>query len=207
MQINLENCSYDYLPNKEHIHLYQYKDMFRMNTDSVLLGNFIDLPDKSLVLDIGTNNGVLLLYASCFNYQTLVGIDINDKAIELAKYNLELNHVQNYELYCKDLLDFEYDSLFDVIICNPPYFSNSTKSDNKSLMDAKHDTNLTLENLFDKVNKLLKKDGSFYLIHRLDKLDKINAIINNLNMRIYRKNIVNRKQNKDVVLLEIKYKE
>ena len=51
--------SFDYLPDTN-IYLKQRKDMFRVNTDTHLLGNFMLVKKNESVLDIGTNNGALL---------------------------------------------------------------------------------------------------------------------------------------------------
>ena len=59
--------------------------MFCINTDTQVLGEFLEVYKKDRVLDIGTNTGALLIYASLFNPTKLVGIDINDKALALAK--------------------------------------------------------------------------------------------------------------------------
>ena len=45
--------TYDYLPGTQ-IYLHQRKDMFRMNTDTALLGNFMKVKEDESVLDIGT---------------------------------------------------------------------------------------------------------------------------------------------------------
>ena len=77
----------DYLPNHEEIKIYQDDEMFCINTDTMVLGEFLDIKKKDIVLDIGTNTGALLLYASKFKPKKLIGIDINEKALELAKEN------------------------------------------------------------------------------------------------------------------------
>ena len=53
----------DYLPNTN-IYLYQDSEMFRINSDTRYLGEFINVKQSEVVLDIGTNNGALLLYAN-----------------------------------------------------------------------------------------------------------------------------------------------
>ena len=113
----------DYLPNRKEIKLYQDDDMFCINTDTYVLGEFLNIYKQDTVLEIGTNNGALLLYASRFNPKSMVGIDINEKAIELAKKNMELNNIENVTLKVADGNTYQ-DSEVDVIIFNPPYFKS-----------------------------------------------------------------------------------
>ena len=54
----------DYLPKHKDIVMYQDDTMFRINTDTMVLGEFLEVYKKDTVLDIGTNNGALLLYAN-----------------------------------------------------------------------------------------------------------------------------------------------
>ena len=56
----MENYTYDYI-NGTDIYLYQHKKMFRINTDTALLAQFMKVKKGERVLDIGTNNGALLL--------------------------------------------------------------------------------------------------------------------------------------------------
>ena len=92
----------DFLPNHNDLKLYQDDEMFCINTDTMVLGEFLEVYRNDVVLDIGTNTGALMLYASLFNPRRLVGIDINNKALELARKNMELNNVKNYELIHAD---------------------------------------------------------------------------------------------------------
>lgn len=203
--MNKEDYTFDYLPNQNHLKLFQHKYMFRMNTDSCLLGNFLKLSSNSRVLDIGTNNGVLLLYASVYNCKELVGIDINDEAIKLANYNLTYNHVQNFHLYSLSVQEFKDINLFDVIICNPPYFQNSLKNSNPYLSLARHEDNLPLPILFKKVDELLKKDGSFYLVHRYQRYMDILKELSLYSLKIVDSQFIENKktQNPETILLKI----
>jgi tRNA1(Val) A37 N6-methylase TrmN6 len=81
----MDNLTLDYLPNHPNIKIYQHKKMFRINTDTALLGEFLDFEPNLDILDIGTNNGALLLYSSLLKPKNIVGIDINNEALEIAK--------------------------------------------------------------------------------------------------------------------------
>lgn len=199
--MNKEDLTFDYLPQKKEVHLYQHPKMFRINTDTGLLGNYLKIPFQARVLDIGTNNGALLLYASTFPYKELVGIDIQPLAIEIAKMNMELNHITNFQLYVKDIQTFEDPEGFDVIICNPPYFHQQTQNQNKDLALARHDTYLSLQTLFFKVFQLLKNTGVFYFIHRYDRYDEIVNELQHQHLKIIEKKEIYSKPNQPKTVL------
>lgn len=164
----------DYLPNHQDIKLYQDDEMFCINTDTMVLGEFLNIYRNDTVLDIGTNNGALLLYASRFNPKKLIGIDINEKAINLAKKNMELNNIKNYELKVIDASLYVSEEM-DVIIFNPPYFK--TKEDNKSNNDyltlAKHEGQFTLKKMVETINRNLKNNGTLYFLFQTSRLNEV----------------------------------
>lgn len=164
----------DYLPNHKDIKLYQDDEMFCINTDTMVLGEFLNIYRNDTVLDIGTNNGALLLYASRFNPRKLIGIDINEKAINLAKKNMELNNIKNYELKVIDASLYVGEEV-DVIIFNPPYFK--TKEDNKSNNDyltlAKHEGQFTLKKMVETINRNLKNNGTLYFLFQTSRLNEV----------------------------------
>lgn len=160
--------SYDYLPNTN-IKLKQLDNMFKMNTDTHLLGNYIDIRPNDVILDIGTNNGALLLYASRHKYKKLIGVDINKKALQCAKENFKLNNI-DVEIYNIKVQDLKIDNV-DVIICNPPYFTNEKFINKKDeILNARHDIELSLNDLFKSYRSLLKDSGRIYMIYRASKI-------------------------------------
>jgi tRNA1(Val) A37 N6-methylase TrmN6 len=149
--------------------------MFRINSDTSLLGNYLRVNENETVMDIGTNNGALLLYASRYQPKLLIGVDIFEEALSLAKINFELNKITNYQLIHKPLQEIKINDL-DVIIANPPYFKMVDKLDtdfSSYRFVARHEIKLTLEEIFIFVSKCLNKKGRFYLINRLSRLNEI----------------------------------
>lgn len=148
----------------------QHPDMFHMNVDSIMLGHFIKPKSTDVVLDVGTNNGVLLLYASLHNPKKLIGIDVFEEAIVLAKENMQQNNVS------ADLrvIPFqEFNERVDMIVCNPPYFTGKNRSDNRFLEVARHEVHLNLETLFSKSSKLLREKGRLCIIYPAYRLQEI----------------------------------
>lgn len=167
--------SFDYLPETT-LEIKQRKDMFRINSDTHYLGKFICVKEDESVLDVGCNNGALLLYASLFHPKVLVGIDYFQEALTLAQENMKHNQVEAEFIHTK-IQNFNH-SPFDVIICNPPFFkvnenSNVNVNESEYLRVARHEEMLTLEELFIHVRRLLKDEGRFYLVHRTMRLTEI----------------------------------
>ena len=170
----------DHLPKHEDIKIYQDDEMFCINTDTMVLGEFLEVYKQDVVLDIGTNTGALMLYASLFNPRRLVGIDINKKALELAKKNMELNNIQNYELIHADGNTFRLDEEVDVVIFNPPYFKTPSKDlgNNEYLALAKHEDNFSLESMVNCINRNLRNNGTVYFLFQTSRLNEVIKLFN-----------------------------
>lgn len=164
---------FDYLPNHKEITLYQRDDMFRLNTDSALLGEFFCFNDGESLLDIGTNNGVQLLYASLKAKGKLFGIDIFQEALELCKKNLKLHNI-DATLIKADAATYVSEKV-DVIVSNPPFFKKdgATPSTKEFIDVARREVYLSLDALFNTVCLNLKDNGRFYLVHRFDRKNEI----------------------------------
>lgn len=164
----------DYLPNRENYKMYQDDTLFCINTDTFVLGEFLNIYRQDTVLDIGTNTGALLLYASRFTPKKMIGIDINEKAIELARKNMELNNINNCELIVADGNTYQGEEV-DVIIFNPPYFKarEEDKSKNEYLSLAKHETNFSLPSMIDCIARNLKNNGTLYFLFQTSRMNEV----------------------------------
>ncbi len=141
----------------------------KVGTDGVLLGAWIK-PEKNIkcILDIGTGTGLLALMLAQKSKAIIDAIDIDESAVDQANENfnnsfwperLKAIHCsfQNFS----NITSFKY----DLIVSNPPFFSDSYKNTDSSRTLARHsDESLSFEALIAGVVKLLSPDGRFYLI-------------------------------------------
>lgn len=175
----------DYLPNHPELKIYQDDEMIKINTDTQVLGEFLEVYKNDVVLDIGTNTGALLLYANMFKPKKLIGIDINKKAIELCEKNMLLNGIDNYELKVSDAMTYTGEEV-DVVICNPPYFK--TKEDNKAhneyLSLAKHEGNFTLEGLLSTTSRNLKLNGTFFMLFTSSRISEVLILLEKYHLKV-----------------------
>ncbi|MBP5327870.1 MAG: methyltransferase [Bacteroidales bacterium] len=141
----------------------------KVGTDAVLLGA-LSSPDNEpkRILDIGTGCGVIaLMMAQRFPSATIHAIDIDNPSTIVASDNFRLSpwhtriHCQNISLQKYVLLA---NDSFNLIISNPPYYSNSLKNSDPQKRKARHDDSLTPVELFECSFLLLKQQGELWII-------------------------------------------
>ena len=141
----------------------------KIGTDSVLLSAWTSIennPDS--ILDIGAGTGILsLMLAQRSDAQNIEAIEIDDDAFEQCSENFE-NSPWSDRLFCyhASLLEFteEIEDKYDLIICNPPFYSENYKSSNASRDQARFNDAMPFEHLMYAVAKLLITTGVFSVI-------------------------------------------
>ena len=149
--------------------ILQEKSAMKVGTDGVLLGAWTSIKHNPYsILDIGTGTGLIALQlAQRSNAEIIDAIEIEDNAYEEAVENFEQSNWSD-RLFCyhASLAEFvdEIDDEYDLIISNPPFYTDDYKSDNLERNKARFTKSLSFEELIDSVNKLLAKDGVFSVI-------------------------------------------
>lgn len=141
----------------------------KIGTDGVLLGAWASV-NKNLfsVLDIGAGTGVLsLMTAQRSHAKTIEAVEIDADAFEQCSENFE-NSSWADRLFCyhASLLEFveEVEDEYDLIICNPPFYSEDFKTDNKSRDLARFNDAMPFEHLIYAVANLLSESGIFSVV-------------------------------------------
>ena len=193
--------------------IYQpYADVMKVSTDSVLLGCFANVENinQGNALDIGCGTGLLCLMLAQKNRSLkIIGIDINANACECAQYNVKQSpFYQQIEINNISLKNFLRKSNFsyDVIISNPPYFSNSLQSQRTEKNIYRHQQEMTYEELLKSVNVLLKDEGLFYVVIPYYEEKQFRALINDHNLYIHKTLVVwahPKKQHPHIFIFEI----
>ena len=76
--------------------LIQNKEWFCFGIDSILLSNFAkEIKKDERIIDLGCGNGILeLLFAKKSKAREIIGIEVQEDVYQLAKRNVEMNHLQ-----------------------------------------------------------------------------------------------------------------
>ncbi|WP_203256025.1 tRNA1(Val) (adenine(37)-N6)-methyltransferase [Hyunsoonleella ulvae] len=141
----------------------------KIGTDGVLLGAWASVEHNPYnILDIGAGTGILsLMMAQRTNAAQIEAIEIDDDAFEQCAENFE-NSPWNDRLFCFHASLLEYieavDEKFDLIICNPPFYSEDYKTQETSRNLARFSDAMPLEHIIFAVINFLSDQGKFSII-------------------------------------------
>ncbi len=141
----------------------------KIGTDGVLLGAWCPVDNNPFsVLDIGAGTGILsLMLAQRSNAEQIDSLEIDEEAYEQCVENFE-NSPWSDRLFCfhAGLDEFveEPEDEYDIIISNPPFYSENYKSDNSQRDLARFQDALPFEDLIEAADLLLSENGIFAVI-------------------------------------------
>jgi carbamoyltransferase len=96
------------------------KKVYPLMGDSLCLARAITEENVDSSLDICTGSGVQAIVASKYS-RKVVGVDVNPRALNFARFNALLNQVENVEFRQGNLYEAVKDEKFDRITANPPF--------------------------------------------------------------------------------------
>lgn len=149
--------------------IQQDKCAMKIGTDGVLLGAWASIQHNPFsILDIGSGTGVIsLMLAQRSAAEVIEAIEIDDSAYEQCVENFE-NSNWSDRLFCyhASLQEFaeEIEDTYDLIVCNPPFYSENYKTSDKSRDIARFQDAMPFEHLTICAAKLLAENGKFVVI-------------------------------------------
>lgn len=149
----------------------------KVGTDAVLLGSWVDIENAKSILDIGTGSGLIALMLAQRSNALIQGIDIHEASILDATENFRDCRWSNRLLANNiGLQDFSKTSnnKFDLLVSNPPFFSNSLLSPSEDKSLAKHNKSLSQYDLLKSSLKILKKNGRLSVILPASEITEFN---------------------------------
>lgn len=158
--------------------IIQDNNGFCFGIDAILLSDFArDIRNNSIVADLCTGTGIIsILLAGKTQAKKIYGVEIQESVADMASRSVKLNNLEDKIRIVNDDLNnltasFDLGS-FDAIVTNPPYMKPNSGLTNlsKEKLISRHEVMCSLENVISVSCKLLKNSGSFYMVHRPDRL-------------------------------------
>lgn len=140
----------------------------KIGTDSVLLGAWCPIENPFSVLDIGAGTGILsLMIAQRSHAEQIDALEIDENAYEQCVENFE-NSPWSDRLFCfhAGLDEFieEPEYQYDIIISNPPFYSENYKTTDSQRDLARFQDAMPFEELVEAADLLLSENGIFAVI-------------------------------------------
>ncbi len=107
----------------------------------------------------------------------IVALEIQPDAVQLIKRAVAQQNITNIEPVCRDLKGYKSEKLFDVISCNPPYFTSGQKAQNDSRSTIRHEREGLLSDVVATAAANLKHGGRFCMCHRPQRIADIFCIM------------------------------
>ncbi len=141
----------------------------KIGTDGVLLGAWTSIQDPFSILDIGAGTGILaLILAQRCDAEQVDALEIDEDAYEQCVENFEnsswANRLFCYHASLDEFVEEMEDEKYDLIISNPPFYTEDYKSDDPARNIARFTDSLPFEELIKCASELLSDQGSFAVI-------------------------------------------
>lgn len=149
--------------------IQQERSAMKIGTDSVLLGAWVSIEkNPESILDLGAGTGILSLQlAQRCHAEIIDAVELDVDAYEECVENFEASDWGD-RLFCyhASVQQFasEIEDSYDLIISNPPFYSEDYKSDDKARNTARFTDSLPFNDLVIAASQLLSEKGSFALI-------------------------------------------
>lgn len=142
---------------------------------------------KLRVLDIGIGSGCILLSILKERKNFFgVGIDVSKKAVNVARFNAKMHHLENRTKFYKSDVDKFLLGKYDLIISNPPYIKKQdlkylekdvTDYEPELALNGGQDGFSKITKVINRASILLKKNGKFILEIGFDQKNKVINIL------------------------------
>ena len=164
------------------IRVLQDKSEFCFGIDAVLIAHFASSKKGKTVFDLGTGTGIIpLLMTKLDEDSRFTALEVQERSAEIARLNVENNNLQEriavLQADIKDVKKTFAAECADIVVSNPPYAKMNPvkKNPNEAKNIARHEILCNLDDVVSAASWLLKTGGSFFMIHRPERLSEIFA--------------------------------
>lgn len=147
--------------------LFHHRSSMKTGTDAILLGIWADIKQVNSVLDIGGGCGIISLLIASRTKASITAIELDGESVNESRSNfLSSPFKERMEVVENDFVKYmnSNEARFDLIVSNPPFFTNDLQSPDKRKTQARHTTQLSFDNLCKGVSKLLNPKGRFCVV-------------------------------------------
>ncbi len=137
----------------------------KVSLDACLLGALCEVEHAKRILDIGTGTGLLALMAAQRSDAHIDAVELDAAAAKQAQENVaDSPFLSQVTVHQHNIKNYNCDLAYDVILCNPPFFSDHLKGPNNQRNLARHNDGLSFRDLSECITRLLQPKGQAWLL-------------------------------------------
>ena len=147
---------------------------FTYGSDAVLLANFANPRRGDSCLDLGAGTGILAILVNGKTGARFTAVEIQPSACQLMEESIALNgqggDITVLHADIRKLSELLPAGSFDGAVCNPPYFSGGTRSENPAVALSIHQDECGIYDVAQCAGRLLKNGGRLWLCYPASRL-------------------------------------
>ena len=182
----------------KYFNVLQEKSALKVGADAMLLGALVDTSNSGCALDIGAGTGVLSLMLAQRNEDLKIdAIEIDADNVTDCQINFSQSPWSNrLRLIYSDVLELVPATRYDLIVSNPPFYSNSLPNADPRMARSKHEAFLPISSLMVWMAKNVKSDGSCWIIWPFDAFEILTVALEENQFYLYSKHVIYSKPNR-----------
>lgn len=145
-------------------------DTHRFGTDSLLLAWFSRPWRAHRAVDLGSGCGIVPLYWHDRGHRgPCLAVEVQPEGTQLLQKSMELAGIDHITPLCADLRELGAGN-YQMVSCNPPYFTGGFESPKAGRADARHERLCTMQDVAAAAGRLLQDGGKFCIGQRPERL-------------------------------------
>lgn len=140
----------------------------KVSLDACLFGALCQVSDAHTILDIGTGTGLLALMCAQRSHANIDAVELDIPAAKQAQDNVSASPFKHrINIHQQSIQKYQAASpanYYDVIICNPPFFSQHLTGQDPQRNQARHNQGLSFADLATSITHMLKQTGEAWLL-------------------------------------------
>lgn len=161
----------------------------KVTLDACLFGALVAQKHQDMtlshILDIGTGTGLLSLILAQSVSGPIDAVEIDKSAAHQASANIQTSPFKKQiQVHCLGIEAFQPMHDYDLIICNPPFFTDALKGPNQQRNQARHNDGLSFLDLCHSLIRLLSHQGEAWLLLPVDEMARFCTLASPLGLHL-----------------------
>ncbi len=137
----------------------------KVSLDACVFGALCETHKAEHILDIGTGTGLLSLMLAQRTHAHIDAIELDKQAAQQAIQNIENSPFsKQVRVHTANIKQFKSAKKYDLVICNPPFFSDHLKGPNTQRNQARHNDRLSFMELNGSIVEHLHENGRAWIL-------------------------------------------